>query len=80
MIMHKVTAVSNHERCYSKNVLALSGVGCTCKVDTVETVVVGTADYRNWQFPKDKNLLVIDQVLSEEELLAIVSTAIESRT
>ena len=66
--IHEVTAISDHTRCFSNSVYEIDGVGCKCKTDTVETRIVGTNDYRNWQFPKGRNPLVIGQRLTETEL------------
>lgn len=66
--LHEVTAVSDHTRCYSKSIYDIFDVGCTCKCDTVETRVVGTEQYRNWQFPKGHCPLVVGQQITLEEL------------
>jgi len=67
--MHEITAISDHKRCFSKAVFDMTdvpgypGIGCTCKTDTVESKIVGTESFRNWQFPKGRNPFKIGQVV-----------------
>jgi hypothetical protein len=71
---YEVTAVSDHRRCFSKfifdmtNVEGSPGIGCTCKTDTIETRIVGTQSYRNWQFPKGRNPFKVGQIVTLENL------------
>jgi hypothetical protein len=66
--LHEVTAISKHDRCFSKSVYDTYEIGCTCKTDTVETRIVGTESYRNWEFPKGRCPLQIGQQLTLEQL------------
>jgi hypothetical protein len=73
---HEIIAISDHQRCFSKSVFEMTGIGCRCKVDVVETRVVGTNDYRNWQFPKGHVPFKVGDIVSLEDLQVARSTGV----
>ena len=66
--LHEITMISDHKRCFSKSTFDITDVACTCKVDTVETRIVGTESYRNWQFSKGRVPFKIGQQVTLADL------------
>ena len=66
--LHEIIMISDHKRCFSPSIYDITDVGCTCKVDTVETRIVGTESYRNWQFSKGRVPFKIGQQVTLADL------------
>lgn len=67
-VMYEITGISDHKRCFSKSTFDITEVACVCKTDTVETRIVGTDSYRNWQFAKGRCPFKIGQIVSLDDL------------